>query len=249
MSIRSYFYIIAISLFCTACGHRQTVSRIPVPAPPPCCKPAEKTAPPVAAAPTDGKRADANKAPEKVQPQSVEVGYASWYGNPYHGRRAANGEIYDMNKLTAAHLTLPFGTQIKVTDIENNRSVKVRIIDRGPFVKGRILDLSLAAAKQIQMVGPGTALVRIEVLSVPAEPDFGSFAVQVGAFRDRASADKLRDRLNRRFGNVSVETFQDEQGTVYRVRVGPKPSLSQATQLAGQLNREMLRTFVVRLDN
>ena len=177
------------------------------------------------------------------------MGYASWYGDPYHGRRAANGEIYDKNKMTAAHLTLPFGTQIKVTDLDNNRTVNVRINDRGPFVKGRILDLSLAAAKQIQMVGPGTALVRIEVLSMPAEPDFGKFAVQVGAFKDRSTAEKLRDRLNRRYGNVFVETYQGDDGVVYRVRLGPKPSLSQATQLASQLGREMLRTFVVRVNN
>ncbi len=179
----------------------------------------------------------------------TETGYASWYGDPYHGRRAASGEIYDKNKLTAAHLTLPFGTQVKVTDLENNRTVEVRINDRGPFVKGRILDLSLAAARKIQMVGPGTALVRLDIESMPAEPDYGAFAVQVGAFRDRPAAERLRERLLRRYGAISIQRYDSSDGVWYRVRVGPKPSLAEANQLASQLGRENLSTFVVRADN
>ncbi|MBI2816921.1 MAG: septal ring lytic transglycosylase RlpA family protein [Acidobacteria bacterium] len=243
MATRTLALVAMIAVFCTACGrHRQRVAKIPVPPP-------ASTAKSAPAPPPPADQSEPERRSESASQRYVEVGYASWYGNPYHGRRAANGEIYDMNKLTAAHLTLPFGTQIKVTDLENNRTVNVRINDRGPFVKGRILDLSLAAAKQIQMVGPGTALVRIEVLSMPAEPDFGSFVVQVGAFKDRSTGEKLRDRLNRRYGNAFMETFQGQDGVVYRVRLGPKQSLSQATQLASQLGREMLRSFVVRVDN
>ncbi len=186
---------------------------------------------------------------KKPRPGDTEVGYASWYGYPYHNRRASNGEVYNKNQLTAAHLTLPFGTQTRVTNLENNQSVVVRINDRGPFVKGRILDLSLAAARAIRMLGPGTALVRLQILSVPLEPDLGEYAVQVGAFRDRATAERLRDRLTHRYGHAVIQNYDTSDGPLYRVRVGPKSSLSQASQLASQLERENLPTFVVRVDN
>ncbi|HSV91600.1 MAG TPA: septal ring lytic transglycosylase RlpA family protein, partial [Desulfobacterales bacterium] len=98
---------------------------------------------------------------------SVELGVASWYGHPYHGRRAANGEVYDMEKLTAAHRTLPFGTWVDVRNLSNGKHVLVRINDRGPFVQGRIIDLSRAAARQIDMIGPGIVKVRLEVTAPP----------------------------------------------------------------------------------
>ena len=97
----------------------------------------------------------------------TETGIASWYGVPYDGRAASSGEIYDMTQLTAAHRTLPFGTWVEVTDLDNGRSVKVRINDRGPFVGGRVIDLSRAAALEIGMVGPGTARVRLKVIAPP----------------------------------------------------------------------------------
>ena len=96
-----------------------------------------------------------------------ETGLASWYGDPYHGRQTASGEIYDMNEWTAAHRTLPFGTWVEVTNLTNAKRVSVRITDRGPFVDGRIIDLSRAAAKQIDMIGPGTARVRLKVIHAP----------------------------------------------------------------------------------
>ena len=96
-----------------------------------------------------------------------ETGVASWYGHPYHGRPAANGEIYDMEKLVAAHRTLPFDTWVRVVNLNNQKSVEVRIIDRGPFVDGRIIDLSHAAAKAIDLIGPGTGPVRLEVIRPP----------------------------------------------------------------------------------
>src|SRR4051794_24288993 len=104
----------------------------------------------------------APRTPVVVQPGQTEEGVASWYGHPYHGRQAANGEIYDMEKMTAAHRTLPFDTWVRVYDLDNQRTTDVRIIDRGPFVGGRIIDLSHAAAQEIGMIGPGTARVRIE---------------------------------------------------------------------------------------
>ena len=101
--------------------------------------------------------------------RSTEAGLASWYGHPYHGRAAANGEIYDMEKLTAAHRTLPFGTMVRVTNLSNGKTVDVRIIDRGPFVAGRIIDLSHAAAERLGIYGKGTARVRVKYIG-PAEP-------------------------------------------------------------------------------
>jgi rare lipoprotein A len=99
---------------------------------------------------------------------AAEVGVASWYGHPYHGRRTSNGEVYDMDQMTAAHLSLPFGTLVRVTNLDNGRGTEVRINDRGPFVNDRIIDLSRAAARQISMIGPGTAKVRVEVIATPA---------------------------------------------------------------------------------
>jgi rare lipoprotein A len=99
---------------------------------------------------------------------AAEVGVASWYGHPYHGRRTSNGEVYDMDQMTAAHLSLPFGTLVRVTNLDNGRGTEVRINDRGPFINGRIIDLSRAAARQISMIGPGTAKVRVEVIATPA---------------------------------------------------------------------------------
>jgi rare lipoprotein A len=97
----------------------------------------------------------------------TENGIASWYGNPYHGRQAANGETYDMEKMTAAHRTMPFNTWVRVYDLDNGKTTEVRITDRGPFVGGRIIDLSRAAARQLEMIGPGTARVRLEVIRPP----------------------------------------------------------------------------------
>ncbi len=98
----------------------------------------------------------------------TETGIASWYGEPYHGRKTASGEVYDMNSLSAAHRSMPFGTWVQVTNLGNAKHVTVRITDRGPFVHGRIIDLSRAAAQQIEMIGPGTARVRVKVVRAPA---------------------------------------------------------------------------------
>jgi rare lipoprotein A len=109
-------------------------------------------------------------APSPVKPArigQIETGIASWYGVPYHGRRSANGEIYDMEKLTAAHRSLPFDTWVEVTNLQNNKKVDVRITDRGPFVDGRIIDLSLAAAREIDMVRQGIVKVRVKVIRRP----------------------------------------------------------------------------------
>lgn len=199
------------------------------------------------ASPPSPKRA---KSPSSPAPEGyVEEGNASWYGVPFNGRHASNGEIYDMNKLTAAHRTLPFDTMVRVTNLNNGKSTVVRITDRGPFVENRIIDLSLAAARQIDSVGPGVVPVRVEVITPGVDPTAGFFTVQVGAFRDPANAQRLRDRLNLSYSPIFIQQYDSPDGTYYRVRVGKVSGEDAARQFGEQLrDREGFTPFVVRLD-
>ena len=178
----------------------------------------------------------------------IEEGNASWYGNPFHGRRASNGETYDMHKLTAAHRTLPFETMVRVTNLSNNKSTVVRITDRGPFVENRVIDLSMAAAREIESIGPGVVRVRLEVLG-NVDPTVGFFTVQVGAFRDRGNAERLCDRLNASYTPVFIQQYDAPDGTFYRVRVGKISGESAAQDFAEQLRaKEGFTPMVLRLD-
>jgi rare lipoprotein A len=163
-----------------------------------------------------------------VQPGYRETGLASWYGHPYHGRPAADGEIYDMETMVAAHRTLPFDTWVRVYDLDNNKTVEVRIIDRGPFVDGRIIDLSHAAARAIDMIGPGTANVRMEVITVPAGVPRAIYVVQVGAFQDRATAERVQAQMAGRYGQTRVMERKENPG-IWRVLVGNEASLDAAS--------------------
>ena len=187
--------------------------------------------------------------PEGTKPLSVETGKASWYGAPYHNRRSSNGEIYDMNQLTAAHLTLPLGSTVRVTNLKTGHSTIVRITDRGPFVKGRIVDLSLAAAKQADVWKAGVAPVRLEVLRTPAPSDHGGrWAVQIGAFEDEDAADKLADRLTRRYKTAKVLRFSSPVGDWWvRVRV-LKDDRQRAEEVARETHADADKVFLVRLD-
>jgi rare lipoprotein A len=179
---------------------------------------------------------------------SVEVGIASWYGYPYHGRRAANGEVYDMEKLTAAHRTLPFGSWVEVRNLSNDKRVQVRINDRGPFVDGRIIDLSRAAARQIDMIGPGIVKVRLEVTLPPRDLAITDhFAVQVGAFANRSNAERLEKSLGDRYPNCRI-VRRESSSPPWRVLVGAEPSPEAAGVLARELQSEFGAAFVVRLD-
>jgi rare lipoprotein A len=172
---------------------------------------------------------------------------ASWYGPPFHGRKASDGEIFDMNELVAAHRTLTFGSVVRVTNKNNGLSVTVRIIDRGPFIAGRIIDLSLAAAKAINMVGTGVAPVRIEVVTAAGSLQ-NVFSVQVGAFQKRENAERLQAQFMARYP-VYVDEFDTTAGHFYRVRIGRLATQQEAQQLAAQLASEQtLQTFVVRMD-
>ena len=187
-------------------------------------------------------------APIAVPTGHSEEGIASWYGVPFNGRRAADGEIYNMETLVAAHRTLPFNTWLRVTNLTNNEAVNVRVIDRGPFVNGRILDLSKAAARNIHLLGPGVGRVRIEVIAEPVSvPTNELYAVQVGAFGNYQSAEHLREQYASRFGNAQLAQKQG-QVTLWRVLVGKEASIAAAQELSTMLGAENKSVFVVRLD-
>lgn len=173
---------------------------------------------------------------------TVQYGIASWYGKKFHGNPTASGEIYDMYQLTAAHRTLALGTYVMVTNLENKRSVEVKINDRGPFVKGRIIDLSYAAARSIDMVEKGTARVKVVVLKRKTHIVTGGvmgsgrgFTVQVGAFSDKGNAVNLSKALGRKIRNVYISVFETSETPYYRVRVGRFPTREMAYDMAAKL--------------
>ena len=193
----------------------------------------------------------------------TEKGLASWYGRDFHGRKTSNGEIYDMHAMTAAHKTLPLGIFVRVKNLRNDKEAVVRLNDRGPFVEGRIIDLSYSAAKKIGIVGPGTAPVRIEVLGVPqTTPDMakvayqapvsckiGSYAVQVGAFSAPENARHFAGRLQPQFGLADIQSVEVNGKLFYRVRVGSYPSLEAAEQARLDIQRSGFpHSFVVAND-
>jgi rare lipoprotein A len=187
-------------------------------------------------------------------PATLE-GVASWYGPGFHGQRTASGERYDQYRLTAAHRSWPLGTHARVTNLENGRSVTVRINDRGPYVDGRVLDLSYAAARALDMVGSGTGNVRIEPLLEIGEPlGVVGFAVQVAAFADAARARAYRDDVaslaELRGGSLSqprenVYVVRDVARPVHRVRVGPYTQRGEAEIIAASLERRGVEAIVV----
>lgn len=183
-----------------------------------------------------------------ISPGYTEEGVASWYGIPFNGRPAADGEIYNMERLVAAHRLMPFNTWLRVTNLSNGKTVDVRVIDRGPFVEGRIIDLSKAAARQIDLIGPGTARVRLQVISAPTDvPTNDFYAVQVAALSIYQNAERLRDEYARRFGTAQL-TIKQGKIPLWRVLVGKEPSIDAARQLASLLAVEDKSVFVVRLD-
>ncbi len=171
--------------------------------------------------------------PEPGRPQT---GVASWYGPGFHGHATTSGEIYDQEDLTAAHPNLPLGTRCRVTNLETGRSVDVRINDRGPFVKGRAIDLSYAAAREIGVFGPGTAPVRIEIVERPPGGYVAvRYCVQVGSFSEAAKAAALRANLAPRYEDVYISSVRARADVWYRVRVGPFAVRSDAERRAFEL--------------
>jgi len=166
-----------------------------------------------------------------------QIGIASWYGPDFHGRMTSNREIYNMYDMTAAHPSLPFGTRVLVTNLDNGRTAEVRINDRGPFAKDRIIDLSYAAARMLDMVGPGTAPVRLEIMDDGGRPANVRYLIQLGAFVEERNARELRNRLGKRYGKAFISAKTLTGRTYYRVLL--QASDRSGTQaLAARLNAD-----------
>ena len=182
-------------------------------------------------------------------PRAVQTGMASWYGPGFHGRRTANGEIYNQYELTAAHPTLPLGTRVMVTNRNTRQSVEVRINDRGPFAGGRVIDLSYAAARSIGIFEPGTAPVRIEVLSAAAPVTAVAYAVQLGSYIDADRAATLKAQVVGRYPDVYISPMDTGLLRYYQVRLGPFPRQEEAVARAQEVARAGMRVILVEEDD
>jgi rare lipoprotein A len=240
----------------TGCGHRKQ-AQVEVP-PPPASEPAAPGSGATAKhdrqpAATTNEETNSELAEPAVPAGSVslatEVGRASWYGPPYHNRRGSNGEIYNMHAMTAAHRTLPLGSIVRVTNLKTGKSALVRITDRGPFIPGRVIDLSLAAAHKLDVYSPGVAEVKVEVMQTPAPLETGGkWAVQIGGFPDEGAATKLADHLKRRYRTAKVLKFSSPAGNWWiRVRV-LDDDRQRAKTLVAETETPEGAVFLVRLD-
>ena len=174
-----------------------------------------------------------------LEARLTQTGIASWYGPGFHGKPTASGTVYDQNDLTAAHQTLPLGTRIMVTNLNNGSAMEVTVTDRGPFAKGRIIDLSYAAARSLGMIGPGTIPVRIEVIESPYRiqtiRSSLDYTLQLGSFSRRENAQQLREQLVQSYPDVTVVPLQVKDGTYYRVQLGTFTDRALAEEQARQL--------------
>lgn len=189
----------------------------------------------------------------------VETGVASWYGSKFHGRRTSSGEIYDMYRMTAAHKHLPLPTYVKVTNLFNGRSAIMKINDRGPFIPGRVIDVSYAAALTLDIAAEGTGLVRIQALDLESDksakrsPALRTHAthaeqtavfLQVGAFSSLANAERLRQKVRRVLRHtVLVNTIVSANKLLYRVHIGPFPNAETADSVWPRLSNLGLRDY------
>ena len=236
------FALLAALILFTGCGPKKPQTHVP---PPPDATRTARNAP---VPPTEAPAAPAIAVPRNARVLYSEVGLASWYGAPYHNRRGANGEIYDMNAATAAHRTLPLNAIVRVTNLANGRSTLLRITDRGPFIAGRVIDLSLAAAREIDVWRAGVARVQVDVLETPAPIERGGrWCVQIGAFTDADAARDLRDKLARRYHTARVQQFAGPTGEWLRIRVA-EDDRHRAESLARETQTPAGGVFLVRLD-
>ncbi len=225
-----YAAMLLLLLLTVSCAERKaTIGSLPEPG---------KAAPP-AAAPAVSESPAAGRSYR-------ETGLASWYGRESHGRKTASGEVFDMNGMSAAHRTLPFGTRIRVTNLENYKSVIVTVNDRGPFIKTRIIELSQGAARELGFTAQGTATVKIETL----EPVDGGaqYTVQAAVFTEEESARMLKERLSKKFEQVASVPFETGLGKLFRVRVGAYSTEERAELTASKLKLEGMEPFVIRKD-
>jgi len=253
--MKSLSLIFCLCFFLASCSHKP--ARVAVAPAPPADQPEQPVpegTPPDVAEKEQTRPPEPSPSPEvEVTPGSkpveVETGIASWYGAPYHNRRGSNGEVYDMNAMTAAHRTLPLGSIVRVTNTASGKSGVVRITDRGPFIQGRLIDLSQAAAKQIGLVQKGTGRVRVEVLKTPQPIESGGrWAVQLGGFERENRARDIADHLTRRYHSAKVLTFSSPTGAWW-VRVRVKDDLrARAEEITRDTKTPEGAVFLVRLD-
>ena len=240
-----FLLLLAGTLLSGCGGHKHTQT----PVPPPPSLPTEKEKP--VATPPSAETGEDEKidVPAGAKPIFEETGMASWYGAPYHNRRGSNGEVYNMHAMTAAHRTLPLGTIVRVTNLKTGHTGLVRITDRGPFIPGRIIDLSLAAARKLDVYSPGIAQVKVEVMQTPAPLETGGkWAVQIGSFPHEEAAVKLADHLKQRYRTAKVVKFSSPVGDWWvRVRV-LNDDRERARKLAAENETPEGAVFLVRLD-
>jgi rare lipoprotein A len=255
--MKKFFVLFCLCFFLASCSHKP--ARVTVAPAPPVDQPEQQVpegTPPEVTAEKPESLPESSPSPEaEIQvdrdnkPVEVETGIASWYGAPYHNRRGSNGEVYDMNAMTAAHRTLPLGSIVRVTNLDSRKSAMVRITDRGPFIEGRIIDLSQAAAKQIGLVQKGTGRVRVEVLTTPQPIESGGrWAVQLGGFERENRAREIADHLTHRYHSAKVLTFSSPTGAWW-VRVRVKDDLrARAEEITRDTKTPEGGVFLVRLD-
>jgi rare lipoprotein A len=247
--------IFCLCFFLASCSHKPArVAVVPAPPVDQPKQPVPEGTPPDVAEKEQTRPPEPSLTPEvEVTPGNksiqVETGIASWYGAPYHNRRGSNGEVYDMNAMTAAHRTLPLGSIVRVTNTASGKSAVVRITDRGPFIQGRLIDLSQAAAKQIGLVQKGTGRVRVEVVKTPQPIESGGrWAVQLGGFERENRARDIADHLTRRYHSAKVLTFSSPTGAWW-VRVRVKDDLrARAEEITRDTKTPEGGVFLVRLD-
>jgi peptidoglycan lytic transglycosylase len=235
-------------LILAGCGHKET--RVNVPAPPDLPPQPTVIATPSPSAENHDTTITKTTPPLAPlwKPLFTQLGLASWYGAPYHNRRGSNGEVYDMNAMTAAHRTLPLNSIVRVTNVKTGRSAVVRITDRGPFIGERIVDLSLAAAKAVDVWGPGTAWVKLDLLGTPVPLDSGGkWAVQIGAFDTREAALQMKQSLIERYHPTNVLEFAGPTGEWVRIRV-QNDDRELAEQISQSVTTPEGGVFLVRLD-
>jgi rare lipoprotein A len=253
------FILVFLLALLSACGHPKQ-AHVSVPPPPPPASTGETPAaepsaniPATENAPAAKREAEPDLAeptiPANAKAIVTERGIASWYGPPYHNRRGSNGEVYNMHAMTAAHRTFPLGSIVRVTNVKTGSKALVRITDRGPFIPGRILDLSLAAAKKVDVWQPGIAEVKVELMQTPVPLDLGGkWAVQIGGFPNEHAAASLADHIEHRYRTANVSRFKSPAGDWWvRVRV-PDDQRSRAYKLAAETTTPDGAVFVVRLD-
>ena len=249
--------LIAVLLL-SGCGHpKQAHVDLPPPPAPQSETTVAKAQPPASIPRSKEKTPVAPEDPDLAEPLvpvdakviATETGLASWYGPPYHNRRGSNGEVYNMHAMTAAHRTFPLGSIVRVTNVKTGATAAVRITDRGPFIPGRVVDLSLAAAQKLDVYKPGVAQVKVELMQTTALPGSpGKWAVQIGGFPDEKVASELKEHLIRRYRTAKVLSFASPAGDWWvRVRVLGDDH-DRAQKLAAETTTPEGAVFLVRLD-